>query len=44
MNGLFDTNELALDYLRHYESFDWAEKDGFTSIEVYSVESSRISL
>jgi hypothetical protein len=38
-NGLFDTNELALDYLRYYLSFDWTERDdNFTSIEVYAVE------
>ena len=43
MNGLFDTNELALDYLRYYDSFDWTEKAYFTSIEVYSVERSMIA-
>ncbi len=37
-NGLFDSNEAALDYLRYYLSFDWTERaDNFTSIEVYSV-------
>ena len=38
-NGLFDSNEAALDYLRYYLSFDWTERaDNFTSIEVYSVK------
>jgi len=38
-NGLFNTNEEALDYLAYYLSFDWTERsDDFTSIEVYSVD------
>lgn len=37
-NGLFNSNEGALDYLRYYLSFDWTERDdNFTSIEVYTV-------
>ena len=37
-NGLFDTNEEAMDYLRYYLSFDWTERDeNFTSIEVYAL-------
>ncbi len=37
-NGLFDTNEEALDYLRYYLSFDWTERsENFTSIEVYAL-------
>ena len=38
-NGLFDTNEAALEYLRYYLSFDWTERaDNFTSIEVYGIQ------
>ena len=37
-NGLFDTNELALDYLQYYLSFGWTERDdNFTSVEVYGL-------
>ena len=37
-NGLFDTNEEAMDYLRYYLSFDWTERnENFTSIEVYAL-------
>jgi len=37
-NGLFRSNQEALDYLRYYLSIDWTERaDNFTSIEVYSV-------
>ncbi len=36
-NGLFDSNQVAWDYLRCYLSFGWTERaDNFTSIEVYS--------
>jgi len=42
-NGLFNSNEETLEYLRYYLSFDWTEKaDNFTSIEVYSVEAANI--
>ncbi|HSB71285.1 MAG TPA: hypothetical protein VLT62_18310 [Candidatus Methylomirabilis sp.] len=37
-NGLFETNQGALEYLRYYLSFDWTERDDdFTSIEVYAL-------
>ncbi|HVP09648.1 MAG TPA: hypothetical protein VMV94_00500 [Phycisphaerae bacterium] len=37
-NGLFGSNEEAMDYLRYYLSFDWTERsDKFTSIEVYEI-------
>ncbi len=36
-NGLFDSNSVALDYLRYYLGFDWTERDDtFTSIEVFA--------
>jgi len=39
LNGLFAINELALEYLNYYVSFDWTERDdNFTSIEVYAVK------
>ncbi len=42
-NGLFDTSELALDYLQYYLSFDWTERDdNFISIEVYAVNVDKI--
>ncbi|MDQ7780082.1 MAG: hypothetical protein RDV41_10295 [Planctomycetota bacterium] len=38
-NGLFESNERALDYLRYYLSFDWTERDEkFTAIEAYAVQ------
>jgi len=38
-NGLFNSNEMALEYLQYYLSFDWTERaSNFTSIEVYSVD------
>jgi hypothetical protein len=37
-NGLFDTNDAALAYLKYYLSFDWTERaENFTSIELYAV-------
>jgi len=42
LNGLFNSNDDALEYLRYYLSFDWTERatsDPFTSIEVYAVPS-----
>ncbi len=42
---LLDSNELALQYLDYYLSFDWTEHIGnFTSIEVYEVDLSGIPL
>jgi hypothetical protein len=38
-NGLFNSNDEALEYLRYYLGFDWTEHDDrFTSIEVYVLQ------
>lgn len=34
-NGLFDKTETALDYMKHYLSFDWSERGEYCISEIY---------